>query len=37
MLRVYYRFTLQAKALAQDLGFRDQQRRSIVNISSNLA
>jgi four helix bundle protein len=32
-----YKITLQNKALAQDFGLRDQLRRSVVSIASNLA
>jgi len=32
-----YGITLQNKALAQDFGLRDQLRRSVVSIASNLA
>ena len=34
---IVYRITLQNKALAQDFGLRDQIRRSVVSIASNLA
>jgi four helix bundle protein len=34
---IVYRITLQNKALARDFGLRDQMRRSVVSIASNLA